>query len=290
MDNLRGIFLVILSMALFSVEDLWIKQLTVSLPTGQVIGMLGMGGMVMFALAARFGRSPLWHPAMRHPSFILRTASEAVAAVCFITSLSLVPLSTVAAVFQATPLAITLGAALFLGESVGWRRWSAICVGFVGVLIIIRPGVQGFQPQALLVLGAVLAIAARDLASRHLPAALSSVTVSFYGFAALIVAAPFLLLLTGATPVAMVQPDPLRLLGAVLFGTSGYYTIVLATRVGDASAIMPFRYARLVFSLIIGMVVLAERPDALTLLGAAIIIASGLYTYLRERRLARASR
>lgn len=287
MDNLRGILLVLLSMAAFAVEDLWVKQMTEAVPNGQVIGMIGLGGALVFGLIAGATGAPLLTRAARHPVFVLRTAAEAMAAVSFVTALSLVPLGMVAAVFQATPLAVTLGAALFLGEPVGWRRWSAIAIGFAGVLIIIRPGLEGFRPEALIVLCAVIAIAARDLASRRLPAEISSITVSFYAFLALVAAAPLLMAITGDAPVAMARVDVLRLCGAVSFGVVGYYAIVMATRIGEVSAIMPFRYTRLVFSLILGMWVLGERPDAYTLLGAAIIIASGLYTYLRERRLAR---
>ncbi|OWU83725.1 membrane protein [Oceanicola sp. 22II-s10i] len=287
MDNLRGILLVLFSMAAFSVEDLWVKQMTQSVPTGQVIGMIGLGGMLVFGLVALATRTPLLVPAMRRPPFVIRTVAEGFAALSFITSLSLVPLSTVAAVFQVAPLAITLGAALFLGEAVGWRRWSAIIIGFVGVLIIIRPGMEGFRPEALLVLIAVIAIAARDLSSRRLPQDLSSISVSFYGFSALVVAAPILMTIQMTAPTGLGGTDSLRLVGSVLFGVSGYYAIVLATRIGDVSAVMPFRYSRLVFSLIIGVAILGENPDGYTLLGAGIIIASGLYSYLRERHLAR---
>lgn len=287
MNNLRGIFLVIFAMAAFAIEDLQVKQMTTHLSTGQTVGMLGLGGMLVFGILATVQRRPLWVAAMRHPTFLIRTGAEAFAALFFVTSLSLVPLSTVAAVFQATPLALTLGAALFLGESVGWRRWSAIGVGFAGVLIIIRPGLDGFRPEALFVLCSVLAIAARDLASRRLPDGLHSLVVAFYGFGALVAVAPFLLWVRGDVLLPVSGEDTIRLIAAVAFGTAGYYAIILATRVGDVSAIMPFRYTRLVFSLILGILILGENPDLATIVGSAIIIASGLYTYLRERKLAR---
>ncbi|WP_136635577.1 DMT family transporter [Pseudooceanicola onchidii] len=287
MTSLHGIALVIFSMAAFAIEDLLIKLMTVDIPTGQTLLMLGLGGMGVFGAIAVAQGHRLWVPQMRSAAFVIRTGAESFAALFFITSLSLVTLSTVAAVFQATPLAITFGAAVFLGETVGWRRWSAIGIGFLGVLIIIRPGLEGFRPEALFVLGAVVAIAARDLASRRLPDGLHSVTVAFYGFAALVVIAPVLMWIRGDHLVGMATPQILRLIGAVAFGTAGYYAIVLATRVGDVSAIMPFRYTRLVFSLILGMLVLGERPDLATYVGATIIIGSGLYTFVRERRLAR---
>ncbi|MEP2715212.1 DMT family transporter, partial [Pseudophaeobacter sp.] len=178
-------------------------------------------------------------------------------------------------------------AALFLGEQVGWRRWSAICVGFAGVLMIVRPGLEGFDPSVFLVLFAVLAIAARDLLTRFVDTTVSSAVVSFQAFASLIVAGGLLLVFTSGEPTAVDGRQALMMLGGIIFGVGGYYAIVIATRIGDASAITPFRYSRLLFSILVGVVVFGERPDAMTLGGAALIIASGLYTFLRERRLVR---
>ena len=287
MNNLRGILFITAAMAAFSIEDSFIKHLSGSVPKGQIMLLLGLGGALVFFLVALRQRVNVF--AKRHFSWPLfwRTASESVAALFFITSLSLVPITTVAAVFQATPLAITLGAALFLGEQVGWRRWSAIMVGFLGVLIIIRPGMAGFDPASLFVVITVFTIAARDLLTRLIPTETSSTVVSFYGFFALVVSSPLLMAITG-WPEAVTGTEALSLGAAVAFGVIGYYLIVTAMRMGEASAIMPFRYTRLLFSIILGAWIFGESPDALTYLGSALIIASGLYTFLRERKLARA--
>lgn len=205
----------------------------------------------------------------------------------FASALAVVDISTVAAVFQALPLVITMGAALFLGEQVGWRRWSAICVGFAGVLLIVRPGLDGFDPSVLLVLFAVLAIAARDLLTRLVDTTVSSAVVSFQAFASLIAAGGLLLAFTPGEATAIDGRQALMMLGGIAFGVAGYYAIVVATRIGDASAITPFRYSRLLFSILVGVLVFGERPDALTLAGATLIIGSGLYTFVRERRLVR---
>ena len=157
MTNLRGILLILFSMAAFAIEDMLIKSLTMDLPTGQILFLLGLGGALAFGLAAWRRGQPLFRPLLESRTLLIRTLSEGFAAFFFITALSRVDLSITAAVFQATPLAITLGAALFLGEHVGWRRWSAILLGFAGVLLIIRPGLEGFNPSSLLVLGAVAA-------------------------------------------------------------------------------------------------------------------------------------
>ena len=290
MQNVHGILLVIASMAGFTVEDALIKQLSQTLPVGQVLTLLGIGSAVIFALLAHLrGHNILARAAWRRP-FLLRALAEATAAMAFVTSLSLVDITVVAAVFQATPLVITMGAALFLGEEVGWRRWSAICLGFLGVLMIIRPGLSGFEPAALFVLISVAAVAARDLITRRIDVAVSSFVVSFQGFAAVVPAGVVLLAMSGTGPQPLSLPQTAMLLGAVFFGALAYYGIVQAMRIGEAAAVTPFRYTRLLFSLIVGVVVFNERPDAMTLAGAALVIGTGLYTFLREQRLARRKR
>jgi drug/metabolite transporter (DMT)-like permease len=286
MNNLRGILLLTAAMAAFAIEDSFIKHLTQSLPRWQIFIYLGGASVLVFGLLARAQGVNVFARRYRTKIIFWRTLSDTIAAAAFITSLWLVPLSTVAAVFQATPLAITLGAALFMGEQVGWRRWAAILTGFIGVLVIIRPGLAGFDPSALFVLIAVAGIAARDLLTRLVPAKTSSMVVSFYGSSAFIFAVP-LLMLTGEPYVALTADTGLFLAIGVFFGIIGYYMIVVAMRMGEASAIMPFRYTRLLFSIILGYLVFNESPDALTYIGATLIIASGLYTVLRERKLAK---
>lgn len=290
MQNVHGILLVIASMAGFTIEDALIKQLSQTLPVGQVLILLGVGSAVIFALLAQMRGHNILARAAWRPPFLLRALAEATAAMAFVTSLSLVDISVVAAVFQATPLVITMGAALFLGEEVGWRRWSAICLGFLGVLMIIRPGLSGFEPAALFVLISVAAVAARDLITRRIDVAVSSFVVSFQGFAAVVPAGAVLLAVSGTGPQPVALPQAAMMGGAVVFGALAYYGIVQAMRIGEAAAVTPFRYTRLLFSLIVGVVVFNERPDAMTLAGAALVIGTGLYTFLREQRLARRKR
>lgn len=287
MSNLQSIFLMIFSMVCFAIEDLFIKQLTGVMPAGQVITLLGAGGAVIFALMAKRQGTTLFPRGAGTGVLYLRTASEGFAAIFIVTALALVPLSTFSTVFQASPLAITLGAALFLRETVGWRRWAAICVGFFGVLMIIRPGTTSFDPATLLVLGAVVTISVRDVISRRLPVSAPSSVVSFQGFGSLVISGPLLMLFLGEAPVAMTAEQWGISAITVIVGVLGYYAIVMATRIGDASALAPFRYTRMVFSMGLGIVILGERPDLMTYLGAALIIGAGLYTFLRERQLAR---
>jgi len=286
MNNLNGILLMIAAMAGFALEDLFVKLLSTTISTGQILITLGLCSSSIFAVMAWAKGHNIFAAHAWTWATTARMFAEAIAAVAFVTSLSLVPISTVAAVFQVTPLAITMGAALFLGEQVGWRRWSAIVVGFIGVLIIIRPGFSGFDPAVLFVLLSVLGVTLRDLITRRIPQNIASTVISFQAFASLVFAGALLLFMSSETLVAVSKLQAAYFGGGVLFGVMGYYGIVAAMRSGDAAAITPFRYTRLLFSIIIGVLVFKERPDALTLLGSTIVIGTGLFTFLRERRLA----
>lgn len=287
MNNLRGIVMITLAMAGFALEDLFIKKLSTPLPTGQILIVLGLGSGCVFAAIAVFNRENLFARAAWTRITLLRAACEALAAAAFASSLALVDLSTVAAVFQALPLVITMGAALFFGDQVGWRRWSAIALGFAGVLMIIRPGLHGFEPASLLVLIAVVLVAVRDLVTRQIDSDVSSAVVSFQGFSSLVLAGALMLVLLPRAPGPVGGVEAIWFAGAILFGSAGYWGIVTAMRIGDTAIIAPFRYMRLPFSMFLGVLIFHERPDLPTLLGTALIIATGLYTFLRERRLAR---
>lgn len=287
MQNLRGIALVILAMLFFTIEDGFNKYLTGDIPPGQVMVLLGVGGVILFGGICLWQGYPVFGRDSRHPTVVFRSISEGFSTLFFLAALSLVPIATVGAVFQAMPLAITLGAAVFLGERVGWRRWTAVAVGFIGVLIVLRPGAAGFRPEALLVLGAVVAVAARDLLSPRMPATLPTSVAATLAFGILIPAGGILLLLFGHAWVGMSARQAVLMLLSFLFMAGGYYAMLLATRVGEASAITPFRYTRLLFTLIMGALIFGEAPDLFTYLGSALILGSGLYTFLRERKLAR---
>ncbi len=288
MNNVNGILLIIGSMAAFALEDMFIKHLSVSVSTGQIMIALGLICGAVFTLMSMATRKRIFDPVAWQTLPLIRAGTEAFGALSFVTALSLVDLSTVAAVFQAMPLFVTMGAALFLGEQVGWRRWSAIGIGFVGVLMIIRPGFDGFQPESLFVLVSVVAIAARDLITRRLDVRVASSVVALQAYIGVALAGAALMVFT-AQPVVPLQAAQIGpYLGAIGFGVLGYYGIVTAMRIGEASALTPFRYTRLVFSITAGMLMFGERPDSMTLAGAGLIIGSGLYTFIRERQLARA--
>ena len=290
MNNFKGILLMLIAMAGFTMEDLFMKKLSVNLSTGQILITLGFGSSLVFALMAKSKGYKLTAKIFWSKGMLIRQFAEGIAAIAFITSLTLIPLSTVAAVFQATPLVITMGAALFLGEAVGWRRWLAIIVGLIGVLIIIRPGLNSFDPNVGYVLIAVLFVTVRDLITRKLPMNVPSTIVSFQAFASLIIAGGILIFLSDQKIVGLDKNQIYFVLGGIIFGVIAYYCIVASTRIGEAGVVTPFRYSRLLFAIIIGFLFFNERPDFLTLLGASIVIMTGIYTVLRERYLARRSR
>ena len=286
MENLRAIALMVLSMAGFAIEDMLIKIIALEMPTGQFLILIGAGGALIFtAMSRRQGQAVLSADFLR-PSIIIRNLGEVIGTLGFVTALVLTPLSSASAILQATPLAVTLGAALFLGEAVGWRRWSAILIGFCGVIAVIRPGLDGFEPASMFAVLGVIGLATRDVATRAAPARISSAVLSAHGFAMLVPAGALLLCISGGATAPSALGYGL-LLAALAIGVSAYYALTVAMRLGDVAVVTPFRYVRLVFALAIGVTVFNEQPDAWTLIGAAIIILSGLYTFFRERQLSR---
>jgi drug/metabolite transporter (DMT)-like permease len=284
MQNLTASLMMVLSMAGFAVEDAIIKYLATSLPVGQVMVVIGLGGVLIFgSLAARRGVSLVVRAAVTGAALV-RNLAEMIAASFIVLAIALVPLAVVTAIMQMMPLVVTLGAALFLREPVGWRRWSAILVGFLGMLLILRPTGADFDPAALLAVLGVLAMSVRDLATRRLAPGIHSLQVSGWGFTAIVPAGLILMLVMAAPPVAPAPVEWAWLMGALASGVVAYAALVAATRLGDVAVTTPLRYTRLVFAMSIGLVFFGERPDGWTLAGSALIVGAGLYTLMREMR------
>ena len=282
-DNRRGIALMLLAMAAFALEDAAIKAMSDAYSTAQVILVLGVGGAAVFwVLAVRAGASPIHRRAL-HPTVLIRCAAEAVAGFLFIRALALAPLATASAILQAAPLALVAGGALILGERVGWRRWSAVGAGFVGVLLILAPWSAGFDPALLLAVGATFALAARDIVTRMVPRDIHSLQLSTWGYLALIPGGLVYLALGDAWRA--VPAADLPLLAVLIFlGVVGYYAVTVSMRVGEVSVVAPFRYARLVFAAVLGIALFGEHPAPLAWAGATLVIGSGLYAMVREGR------
>ncbi|MFN7003120.1 MAG: DMT family transporter [Roseinatronobacter sp.] len=285
-DNLRGAVLMALAMAGFAIEDMFIKLLADTVPVGQILVMLGLGGAVAFGIIAHRKGQQVLSPALLSRTILIRNLAELIGTIGFVLGFVLASLATASAILQAAPLFVTLGAVVFFGEKVGWRRWSAILAGFFGVLLIVRPGMAGFEPASILAVIGVLGLAGRDLATRAVPRTISSYQVSTWAFFMLIPAGVFLMLAMGQPPVGLALAQVLKLAAALGIGVFAYYGIVAAMRVGELSFVTPFRYTRMLFALVIAVLVFDERPDVLTLIGAGIIIAAGLFTLWRERKVA----
>jgi drug/metabolite transporter (DMT)-like permease len=216
-----------------------------------------------------------------------RCASEIGATYCFLAALMIMPIANITAVLQALPLTVTLGAAVFLGEEVGWRRMAAIVLGFCGVLLIVRPGPDGFSEGALYALLAVAFVTARDLTTRRMSSAVPSLTVTLLASISVTVFALVCSLGIEWQPVNLSQV--MLLAGAAVFILGGYSLSVMVMRVGEISFVSPFRYTGLIWAILLGWLVFGDWPDGLTLLGAAIVVGTGLFTVIRERRQAQAA-
>ncbi|MDV7141543.1 DMT family transporter [Tropicimonas sp. TH_r6] len=284
MNNLRGAVLMIVSMGIFAVQDLFIKQTSVTVPIGEILLVMGVFGALFYGWLVRAKRQRLVPKDLLHPAILLRNMSEVIATFGFVTALSLTEMTSAASILQALPLIVTMMAALGLGETVGWRRWCAISVGFLGMLLIVRPGTAGFEPNSLYAVMAVFAFGLRDLTTRIAPKSMSTIQIAQWGYIMMTLLGAVMVTLSDGFVAIPVDAMP-QMLGIVVLGVAGYYIVVEALRMSDVSAVAPFRYSRLLFALALAVLFLGERPDLLTLAGASLIIGSGLYTLARERAL-----
>ncbi len=280
--NLRGALFMVVSMAGFAINDAITKSVVEEISQGQVMLVRGAFATLMIGFLA-WHQGALRAPAhAMHPSVALRTVCELGATISFLTALAHMPLANISAVLQALPLAVTMGAALFLGETVGWRRWIAIGVGFLGVVVIVRPGFEGFNAYSLLALLSVCFCAVRDLATRHVPAEVPSFLVSLVTAASVTIAGGLLIPLEGGwTPMTSGNVGLLALASVLLI--VGYQFIIMSMRVGDISFIAPFRYTALLWAILLGFVLFGDVPDTVMIVGSLIVVGSGLYTLYRER-------
>ena len=273
-----------MSMACFAVEDTFIKLLSARLPATQILFSIGFGGALITLVLAIVFNVNLADKILLNKHVISRTIADLFGALSFTSAMVLIPMSLLASILQATPLFVTLGAAILLGEKVGWRRWSAIFIGFLGVIIILQPGYGSFQLASLLGLAAVLCLALRDVVTRDMATEIPTLTVTFYACLAMgsagFIAYPFF-----GPPIMPTTYEAIILICAAIIGLTGYFLLVLATRKGDVSVIAPFRYSRLLFSLGLASLILGEKLTLPILLGGLLVVSSGIYTFGRERRL-----
>lgn len=269
------------AMASFAFGDAIVKAVSVVLPLSQILVIRGaFASIILFAAVILFKQTAAFRFLLNGP-LILRLLGEIIATAFFLTALFNMPLANASAIMQALPLTVSLGAAYFFGEAIGWRRILAISVGFSGVLLIIKPGLEGFNAYALLCLVAIFGTTMRDLATRKLDERLPSLFVSFVTVVVITCFGGVMSFFQEWAPVDAKQIGLLAL--ASLFLISGFFTIISAMRFGEVGIVTPFRYSVLIFSVILGFLIFNEVPDYLTILGSVIVVASGVYTLYRER-------
>jgi drug/metabolite transporter (DMT)-like permease len=284
--NLRGGALMAMAMAGFALNDAMVRLVAGRLNTGEIMLLRGAMTTAIIGLFAWRMKPVFTLDMLRDRHLILRTLCEALAAITYVHALSLLPLSNAASILQALPLVVTMGAALFLGESVGWRRWIAIAAGFAGVLVIIRPGGDGFSAASLLVVGSVFLAAARDLATKRIMAGAPTLLVSGAASLAVTVSGAMLVAPMGGWRTPEIADLTALGFGALMLFTA-YQTLIMAMRTGDISFIAPFRYTSLLWSILLGVVFLGERLDMWIITGAGIVVAAGVYMFYRENKLRR---
>lgn len=284
-DNLRGTMLMVLSMAAFTCNDAVMKAVTQTLPLYESVALRGMAVLALMVAAALVQGDGLRLTVPRRDvaALVIRTAADIVSTLLYLLALRQMALADLSAIMQALPLAVTLAAALFFRERLGWRRLSAIGVGFLGVLLILRPGTGAFDTWSAVALLSMLLIVVRDIATRYFSRQVGSGTIAFH--AALAVMLSGFVLGAGEDWRMPDLPEAALLLLSAGFLTVGYLTAVATMRVGEISFVAPFRYTSLVWAILLGLALFGEWPDGWTWAGSALVVGAGLYAILRERQL-----
>ncbi len=283
-DNMRGALFMIVSMMGFCLNDALIKTVSGDLPLFQAVFLRGVVATTLAGALALSQGALHWRIRGRDRRLIgLRSLAEIAGTACFLTALFNMPIANATAILQSVPLAVTLAAALFLGEPVGVRRYAAIAIGFVGVLIIVRPGSDGFNGYSLLVIATIIFIVVRDLSTRRLTPQIPAALVVFITSGVVTLAAGIAAFATDWRAFTVAQA--LILAGSGLSLTLGYVCGVRVMQVGEIGFTQPFRYTLIVWAIIAGIVLFDEWPDLWMLVGSAIVIATGLFTFYRERKL-----
>lgn len=285
-ENARGAAWMVFGSAGFVLNDAFMKSLSGEVPLFQAIFVRGVMATLVIALVA-WHRGALAHmPRGRDRQMMgLRIIGEIGGTSLFLTALFNMPLANATAILQAAPLTVTLAAAWFLGHQVGWRRYGAIAIGFLGVLLIVRPGGEGFNAYSMAALGAVIFMTTRDIATRRMSAAVPSLLITVVSSVAITIFAALITAFAEWEP--MTSQSIVRLACAAGLLLVAYYAGIVAMRVGEIGFVQPFRYTNLLWALVLGFVFFGDIPGWLTILGAAIVMVMGIYTLHRERVMAR---
>jgi drug/metabolite transporter (DMT)-like permease len=280
-DNPRGIVAMVAAMALFVGNDAVMKFVSQNLPMVQTIFLRGVFvTLLLVAVAVAQGKLRyLGTLANRH--VVTRGALEVVGSYGYLLALMHIPLAIALGINMASPLVVLPFAVLLLDEQVGWRRWSAMVVGFAGVLLVVQPGPGGVNWWAMLALAGTVIHALRDVTTRRIPVAVPSILVTAFSAAILTVSAGLIAVYQGWHAVGAGQMAGIAA-AAVMVG-GGMHLLVVSTRIGEASVVAGFRYTALFWGVILGYAVWGDLPGPVAWAGIALIVGSGLYAAHRER-------
>jgi drug/metabolite transporter (DMT)-like permease len=283
--NLKGIAAMVAATALFTCGDAAMKLVSGSLPTGETVFVRGVCTVTIVTIAA------FWTGAIYRlrDAFVRvmawRSVGDVGGALFFQGALARMPFADLMAILQMTPLSLTAASALFLGEHVGWRRWTAVAIGFAGALLVIKPGTSAFNAWALLGVLAVLSGTLRDVSTRRLDVALSPLLIMM--LSQIVVASGGLGCWAFESWKVPSLAELFALAFASVFSLVGHLCVIFSLRSGEVAAVAPFRYAGIVWAILLGFLIWNQLPDALSLAGILILSSAGLYTFYREQQLRR---
>lgn len=280
--NRRGIVCMVGAMGCFVTNDALVKFASQSMPSAQLIFIRGfMSVLLVLAVAHALGATARMRESTRG-WVAVRALVDAIATMLYLGSLFHLPIGNATAINLAAPLFMTMFAALFMAERVRGARWLAVGAGFLGVLLVIQPRAEGFNAWALVCLLGTLFHAARDLMTRRIHPGIPSILITLSTAVAVTVVSGLSSLLQGWQPFGLFEFGLLSL--ASVFLTGGYYFIINSMRHGEMTLVAPFRYSGLLFALVLGYAVWGEVPNMLAWFGIALLIASGLYVLVSEKR------
>ncbi len=286
--NLAAIGAMVLSTVAFTIGDAAMRLASGAIPTGQSVFLRSLTSVLLVAIAAHWTGVLSSLRRALVPWMGWRCLGDAGNSLLFQAALARMPFADIMAVLQLTPLSLTAASALFLGATVGWRRWAAVAAGLVGTLLVIKPGTTAFNVFAILAVGSVLCGTLRDVATRRLDSAIPTLMILLVSQAAVAVAGFALAMFQG-----WVWPSPNGMMLVVFAGAMtalGHLWMIIALRIGDVAAVAPFRYASVVWAILIGLMLFREVPDGWSLVGMAILVLAGLYAFHRERVLLHGTR
>ena len=285
-SNMKGAVLMTACVSAYVINDAFMKLLFSEIALFQAVFLRSIITVPPILIMAWITKVAIRNLSKQDKRLILvRVGAEIFTTITFLTALKHMPLANVTAILQALPLAITMAAALFLAEPVGWRRWSAILVGFVGVLIVVRPGLEDFNIYSLSALMAIIFITVREISTRKLTSEVPTITVVLSTAVGSALFAGIMMIGSEWDTVSAVLW--LLILGAAIAVLIATLLSVMAMRIGEIGFVSPFRYTSMLGAIGLGILMFGDWPDQPTLIGTLIIVSSGIYTFHREQKISR---